>query len=632
MEEKKLDINSIIGFLLIGGILLYMLWQNQPTPEQLAEQEEAKQEQLASEAATKATELTTNTDAFSNSSPSDSLALARFKNTVGDFAYALTLPSATSDITRFENELLALKIDNKGGFISEVKLKNYVNHDSVPVYLIKDGSSTFNLNFATTDNRTLNSSDLYFEPTLSTSGNNQVLSMRLKVSETQFLEYRYELKPNDYMLGFSVRSQGLSNVLNTSQNVQLDWKFDAHRQDQSISFENRYTRMTYQHEGDKVNKLSQTGDDEETEVDLAWISFRQHFFSSILVPEVPFKTADLKSFNLVEDETVDTLFTKRYEISLPLDFSGGELTHNMAIYYGPTYDTILKQYDRNLEASIPFGWGIFGWINKAVFSPLYAWLTTYLPYGIAIIVMTIMVKILLSFVQYKQFMTQAKTKILKPELDALREKYKNNKMKAQQETLAVQNKAGASPLSGCLPGMLQMPVFYALFMFFPIAFELRQKSFLWVDDLSSYDSIAELPFNIPFYGDHISLFPILASIAIFFYMKMTTGQQMATQPTQEGMPDMGKMMKYMIYFSPVLMLVFFNNYASGLSLYYFISNLISIGIMIVIKNFIIDEEKVLAKIQVSKAKPKKQNRFQKKMAEIMEQAEAQKAAQQKRKK
>jgi YidC/Oxa1 family membrane protein insertase len=632
MEEKKLDINSIIGFLLIGGILLYMLWQNQPTPEQLAAQEEAKQEQLASEAATKAAELTTNTDAFSNPSSSDSLALARFKNTVGDFAYALTLPSATSDITRFENELLALKIDNKGGFISEVKLKNYVNHDSVPVYLIKDGSSTFNLNFATTDNRTLNSSDLYFEPTLSTSGNNQVLSMRLKVSETQFLEYRYELKPNDYMLGFSVRSQGLSNVLNTSQNVQLDWKFDAHRQDQSISFENRYTRMTYQHEGDKVNKLSQTGDDEETEVDLAWISFRQHFFSSILVPEVPFKTADLKSFNLVEDETVDTLFTKRYEISLPLDFSGGELTHNMAIYYGPTYDTILKQYDRNLEASIPFGWGIFGWINKAVFSPLYAWLTTYLPYGIAIIVMTIMVKILLSFVQYKQFMTQAKTKILKPELDALREKYKNNKMKLQQETLALQNKAGASPLSGCIPGLLQMPIFYALFMFFPIAFELRQKPFLWVDDLSSYDSILELPFNIPFYGDHVSLFPILASIAIFFYMKMTTGQQMATQPTQEGMPDMGKMMKYMIYFSPVLMLVFFNNYASGLSLYYFISNLISIGIMIVIKNFIIDEDKVLAKIQVSKAKPKKQNRFQKKMAEIMEQAEAQKAAQQKRKK
>ena len=633
MEEKKLDINSIIGFLLIGAILLYMLWQNQPTPEELAEQEQAKQEQLATEAANQAAAEMTITDNSNTNQPlTDSLALAGLKNKIGDFAYALTLPSATSNITTFENEVLALKIDNKGGFISEVRLKSYVNHDSVPVYLIKDGSSVFNLNFATSDNRTLNSTNLYFQPTLSTSGDNQVLSMRLKVSETQFLEYRYELKPNDYMLGFSVKSQGLSNVLNTSQDVQLDWKFKAHRQDQSVSFENRYTRLTYQHEGDKINKLSQTGEDDETESDIAWLSFRQHFFSTILVPDAPFKTADLKSFDLVKDETVDTLFTKRYEVQLPLSFSGGELAHTMNIYYGPTYDDILSKYDQNLEASIPFGWGIFGWINKAVFSPLYAWLTNYLSYGIAIIVMTIMVKIVLSFVQYKQFLSQAKMKILKPELDAIREKHKNNKMKAQQETMAVQNKAGASPLSGCLPGMLQMPVFYALFMFFPIAFELRQKSFLWVDDLSSYDSILELPYNIPFYGDHISLFPILASIAIFFYMKMTTGQQMATQPTQEGMPDMGKMMKYMIYLSPVIMLVFFNNYASGLSLYYFISNLISIGIMIVIKNYIIDEEKVLAKIQVSKAKPKKQNRFQKKMADIMVQAEAQKEAQQKRKK
>lgn len=632
MEEKKIDSNTIIGFLLIGAILLFMLWQQQPTPEELAVQEEAKIEELATEAALNKAALTTNN--ASNQSIEDSQSLSNLKNRVGDFAYSMTLPSATPAITTFENEVLALKIDNKGGFISEVKLKSYVNHDSVPVYLIKDGSSQFNLNFVTTDNRTLNSSELYFQPIFSTSGNNQILSMRLKVSESQFLEYRYELKPNDHMLGFSVRSQGLSSVLNTSQEVQLDWKFDAHRQGKSIAFENRYTRLSYEHEGDKTNKLSQTGDDDESERDVSWISFRQHFFSSILVPEVPFKTADLKSFNLINDEAVDTLFTKRYEVSLPLSFSGGELVHNMSIYYGPTYDKILNQYDKNLEASIPFGWGIIGWINKSVFSPLYGWLTNYLSYGIAIIVMTILVKILLSFVQYKQFLTQAKNKIIKPELDAIKEKYKKDKMKVQKETMALQTRVGANPMSlaGCLPMFFQMPVFYSLFMFFPIAFELRQKPFLWVEDLSSYDSIAELPFYIPLYGDHISLFPILASIAIFFYMKMTTGQQMSNQPTQEGAPDMAKMMKYMIYFSPILMLIFFNNYASGLSLYYFISNLISIALMLVIKNFIIDEDKVLAQIQVSKAKPKKQNRFQKKMADIMEQAEAQKQAQQKRKK
>jgi len=632
MEEKKIDSNTIIGFLLIGAILLFMLWQQQPTPEELAVQEEAKIEELATEAALNKAALTTNN--ASNQSIEDSQSLSNLKNRVGDFAYSMTLPSATPAITTFENEVLALKIDNKGGFISEVKLKSYVNHDSVPVYLIKDGSSQFNLNFVTIDNRTLNSSELYFQPIFSTSGDNQILSMRLKVSESQFLEYRYELKPNDHMLGFSVRSQGLSSVLNTSQEVQLDWKFDAHRQGKSIAFENRYTRLSYEHEGDKTNKLSQTGDDDESERDVSWISFRQHFFSSILVPEVPFKTADLKSFNLINDEAVDTLFTKRYEVSLPLSFSGGELAHNMSIYYGPTYDKILNQYDKNLEASIPFGWGIIGWINKSVFSPLYGWLTNYLSYGIAIIVMTILVKILLSFVKYKQFLTQSKNKIIKPELDAIKEKYKKDKMKVQKETMALQTRVGANPMSlaGCLPMFFQMPVFYSLFMFFPIAFELRQKPFLWVEDLSSYDSIAELPFYIPLYGDHISLFPILASIAIFFYMKMTTGQQMSNQPTQEGAPDMAKMMKYMIYFSPILMLIFFNNYASGLSLYYFISNLISIALMLVIKNFIIDEDKVLAQIQVSKAKPKKQNRFQKKMADIMEQAEAQKQAQQKRKK
>ena len=623
MEEKKLDTNSLIGFLLIGAILLYMLWQNQPTPEQLAAQE-AQQEQIDKNA-----EADLGTEAIDSN---QNIALAQQKSQIGDFAYSLELPSAKDDFTTFENDLLALKINNKGGAISEVKLKTFVNYDSIPVFLVKEGTARFNLSFSTADNRTLNTSDLYFEPSYSTIGNNTVLSMKLKVSEDQYLEYIYTLKPNDHMLGFSVRSQGLSGTFNSNQAANFEWDLKALRQDQSITFENRYTRLSYEYDGDKTSKLSQAGEDEEDLENVSWISYRQHFFSSILVPDSPLKKARISSFDLVDDETIDTVYTKRYNTKFPINYAAGELAYDMNFYFGPTYNKVLEKYNKNLEGSIPFGWGIFGWINKAVFSPLYAWLSSFLSYGIAIIVMTIMVKILLSFVQYKQFLSQAKMKILKPELDAIRQKHKKDKMKAQQETLALQNKAGASPISGFLPGLLQIPVFYSLFMFFPIAFELRQKPFLWVEDLSSYDTIAELPFNIPFYGDHISLFPILASIAIFFYMRMTTGQNMANQPVQEGMPDMAKMMKYMIYFSPLLMLFFFNNYASGLSLYYFVSNLISIGIMLVIKNYIIDEEKVLAKINVSKAKPKKQNRFQKKMAEIMEQAEKQKAAQERRKK
>lgn len=621
MEEKKLDTNSLIGFMLIGAILLYMLWQNQPTPEQIAEQNN-NQTQVDSQNSNQRLEGNSTT-------LEDRLADEKLK--LGDFAYSLNA-SMADQTTTLENEILSLKIENKGGMLSEVRLKAFVNYDSVPVFLVKEETSKINLNFSTLDNRNLNTSDLYFQPELKSDGDNKVLSMKLKVSETQFLEYIYTLKPSDYMINFSIRSQGLSTYLDDRKDAEFEWDLKALRQDKSISFENRYTRLTYEHEGDKVNKLSQTSDDDDVVSDVSWISYRQHFFSSILVPENPIKSVEIKSLDLVEDETIDTLYTKKYLTKFSIPYKGGELSQNMDFYFGPTYAQVLKKYNKNLENSIPFGWGIFGWINKAIFGPLYAWLSSFLSYGIAIIVMTIMVKILLSFVQYKQFLSQAKMKILKPELDALREKYKNNKMKAQQETMALQNKAGASPLSGCLPGLLQIPVFYSLFMFFPIAFELRQKPFLWVDDLSSYDTIAELPFNIPFYGDHISLFPILASIAIFFYMRMTTGQNMAAQPQQEGMPDMAKMMKYMIYFSPLLMLFFFNNYASGLSLYYFISNLISIGIMLVIKNYIIDENKVLAQIEVNKAKPKKQNKFQRKMAEIMEQAEKQKAAQERRKK
>jgi YidC/Oxa1 family membrane protein insertase len=633
MEEKKFDINSIIGFILIFGILLYIMYQNSPTPDEVEAQKKVEQKLVEAEKKeSKQNEaVVTTAEDYTNTTALDSTQQVALKNKVGSFAYALGLSG--EEQTTVETDVFELKFNRKGGHLTEVKLRNFVDYDSVPIYLVKDQNSAFNITFGTSDNRTLNTQDFPFQPSVTKSGENTIVSMKLKVSESAFLEYRYELKPKDYMIDFSIKSQGLSGVFNTSQPIELDWKQKSIRHAKSITYENRYTRLTYRHDGDKIDKLSQTGDDDEIIEDVEWLSYRQHFFSTILVPNGgALNNVAITSKDLVEDEEIDTSFLKLYTAKLPLAYNGGEVNKNFGLYYGPTDAKTLKTYEKGLEESIPFGWGIFGWINKMVFIPLFGFLSGFLPYGIAIIVMTILVKIVLSFVQYKQFLSQAKMKILKPELEAIKAKYKDNKMKAQQETMALQSKAGASPLSGCLPGLMQIPVFYALFMFFPTAFELRQKSFLWADDLSSYDSILDLPFPIPLYGDHVALFPILAAIAIFFYMKMTTGQQMAQQPTQEGMPDMGKMMKYMIYFSPLLMLVFFNNYASGLSLYYFISNLISIGIMLVIKNYIIDEDKVLAKIEVSKSKPKKQNKFQKKMADMMAQAEQQKQAQQRGKK
>ncbi|WP_028377741.1 membrane protein insertase YidC [Leeuwenhoekiella sp. MAR_2009_132] len=617
MEEKKFDKQSMIGFLLIGAILLFMLWQNQPSPEELAA-EKAKQEQIDAEKKAVTPAATQNTDVAQGAPQNDSLSMERYKATLGNFAYSASLPSATDNVTEFENEVLALKISNKGGFITEARLKQFKSYDSLPVYLIKDGNSRFNLNFATTDNRTLNSENMYFEPSLSKEGENQVLSMKLKVAANEYLEYRYTLKPDDYMMGFGIKTVGLQSVINTSQPINLDWELKGYRHAKSISYENRYTRLTYEYEEGDHDKLSQSGEDDAIETDVDWLNFRQHFFSSILLTDQPFEQVTFKSQNLVEDEEVDTIYTKKYAAEMLLTPVNGELNYAMDFYYGPTDYEILNNYDRDIDEAMPLGWGIFGVINKYLIIPFFNFLIAYFPAGIAIILLTISIKLLLSPVQYKQYLSQAKMKVLRPEINEINEKYADNAMKKQQETMKIYSKAGASPLSGCIPGLLQIPVFYALFTFFPSAFALRHESFLWADDLSSYDKIADLPFSIPFYGDHVSLFPILASIAIFIYMTMTTGQSMQ-QAQQPGMPNM----KFLMYLSPLMMLFFFNNYASGLSLYYFISNLITIGIMLVIKNFILDENKIHAKIATAKAKPKKQNRFTKKFSEMMEQAEAQ---------
>ncbi|HET8752827.1 MAG TPA: membrane protein insertase YidC, partial [Salinimicrobium sp.] len=555
------------------------------------------------------------------STETDSAAAARAQSQLGAFGYSASLASASQGSTTIENEVLELTIDNKGGYISEARLKGFKTYDSIPVHLIKNGNAHFNLNFSTTDGRTLNTKDLYFEPTLSKNGENTILSMKLKVSENEFLEYRYVLKPDDYMLDFVVRSQGLKDVFSTSDPVELEWTLKGYRHAKSISYESRYTEIRFEYEDGNDDYVSANGEEEEK--DITYVAYKQHFFTSILLTDTPFESGLFISKDLVEDEEVDTVYTKAFASSMPLQLKGGELNYNMNWYYGPSDYEILNNYDRNLDEIMPLGWGIFGWINKHVIIPFFGFLTNYMGYGLAIIFMTIAIKIVLSPVQYKQYVSQAKMKVLRPEINELNEKFKDNPMKKQQETMKLYSKAGASPMSGCLPALLQIPVFYALFQFFPSAFELRQKGFLWADDLSSYDTIAQLPFKIPFYGDHVSLFPILASVAMLIYMMMTTGQTMQTQ--QPGMPNM----KFIMYLSPIFMLFFFNNYASGLSLYYFTSNLITIFLVLIIKNFIIDEDKIHAKIQENKKKPKKQGKFAKKMQDLMEQAEQQQKAKKK---
>jgi YidC/Oxa1 family membrane protein insertase len=617
MEEKKLDVNSLIGFGLIFVILIYMFYINQPTPEELAAKQQAEREAAAiqgNSASTEAVDYNQSAQVIQDINPTDSSAVAAYKSSMGAFSFTSIVPGNTL----LENDVLRVEVSHKGGQLVLAQNKKYNTYDSVPVYLIKDGNATFNISFTTQDNRIIQTKDLYFEPLTATNDQVEVLSMKAKISDSEYLLFEYSLPEDSYMLDFKIKSVGLSGFFNPTQDPQLQWDLKTIRHSKSVQYENRYTRLNYKFEEDKLDKLSDSSDDDATEQAVEWVSYRQHFFSTIIAFSPALETASFNSTNLIKEESKTIGYTKIYETKAPLQLVGGVLDYDMNVYLGPTDVKELAKFPTlGLEDSIPFGWGIFGWINRYVFTPTYTFLIGYLPYGIAIIVMTILVRLLMSPVTYKSYLSQAKMKVLKPEITEINDKFKDNAMKKQQETMKIYNKAGVNPMSGCVPALVQMPIFYALFMFFPTSFALRQKSFLWADDLSSYDTILELPFYIPFYGDHVSLFPILASVAIFFYMMMTTGQNMPTQP---GMPNM----KFIIYLSPVMMLIFFNSYASGLSLYYFVSNLITIFIMLAIKNFILDDDKIHARIQANKEKPKKEGKFQAKMREIMEQAEAKK--------
>ncbi len=622
MEQKKFDFNSFIGMLLLGGILLW--WMNTQKPEETPETNTGTQTEQVSETTTPSQDNT------STIVLNDSLKQIALQNKLGAFSYgALTSKEGTSII---ENSLLKLTIDNKGGQITEALIKNFKTHDSLPLYLIKNKNASFNVNFGTNDNRILNTKDLLFTPVLTKNGDTQVLSMKLKVAEDKFLEYRYEIKKDDYRINFAIRSQGLSNVINASQQINLDWNLKAFSQEKSLKTENTMYSWFYYKADSEVDYLS-PGNSEVVN-DVNWVSYKQHFFSSALLSETAFNNATLTSTDLVKDQKKDTIFTKAYELKAPLALKNGELNYNMQWFYGPTDYNLLKTYKgTDLDQTADLGWGIFGTLNRYVFYPVFNMLKGFIGnYGLIIILMTIVVRIIMSPVLYKSYLSSAKMKVIRPEMEEINKKYpgKENAMKRQQEIMAIQRKAGVSMMSGCIPALMQMPVFFALFKFFPTNIDFRQKSFLWANDLSSYDTIYKLPFDIPWYGNHVSLFPILASIAIFFYMRMNQSQQANMQaPPQEGMPDMSKMMKYMIYFSPIMMLFFFNNYASGLSLYYFISNLLTIAIMFVIKNFVIDEAKIHAKIEENKKRPeKKKSKFRERLDTAMKQAQEQQAAQQ----
>ena len=604
MEEKKLDPYQLIGFVLIALIMTWMLMRQQD--QNLNNQDKVKSE---SENLNKTEKqlLSQNSKQTNNES-------------VG-FEDLIFSPEKEEEFYQLENNLIKIVISNKGGEITKVNLKNFDNYLKEPLNLVHNNQTT-DLVFKLKDGREINTSKLTFDINKNKSKKGQLV-MRAFFSQDRWIEFQYSLLPDSYLLDYSITSPNFQSFIDPYGLNRLEWNLKSFRNSKSVEYENRYTELTYGYENDKVNELSITGTDEEKVDEIQWISYKQHFFNSILIPDKKINNVFLKSENLVQSEDKKEKYTKFYSSVIPLK-NNGDFDFKFKWYFGPSQYSTLSNYNIGIEKSVNYGWGIFGWINKYIFIPLFNFISSFMPFGISIIIMTIIVRLAMSPVTYRSYVSQVKMKILRPEIEEINKKFSKDAVKRQQETMSLYSRAGANPMSGCLPALVQLPVFYALFSFFPVAFALRQKSFLWADDLSSYDSILDLPFNIPFYGDHISLFPILASVAIFIYTMMTMGQQQP--PPQPGMPNM----KFIMYLMPLMMLFFFNNYSSGLSLYYFVSNLLTILLMVVIKNFVVNESKILLQIEENKKKPRKVSGFSARLQKAMEQAEKQKRLNSKR--
>tara|TARA_B100001057_G_scaffold152727_1_gene152811 strand:- start:1177 stop:2964 length:1788 start_codon:yes stop_codon:yes gene_type:complete len=590
MEQNRFDPIQFIGFLLISAILMFWFYDNQST--MIENQQMSESENLVEETYKNPIEM-------ENSSSNNLKMDQRFEE----------------EIISLENENILFEISTGGAEINKILLKNFSNYDEEPLFFVNDNKSIFSYDIPVGRSSVINSSDLNYTYQVIKPGSQVILSGI--IDEQRSLDLIFKLEKDSSIVDFEIKIND-SNRINNYENVELIWGRDSFRNSKSIDYENRYTALAYGFEEKKDSYLSVGGSSNKNINSVNWISFREHFFSSILILKNQVNDVYISSEDLASNETLDNKFTKRFLANVPMNLDS-DYSLSFSMYFGPTDYETLKEYNLNLENSVQIGWGIFGWLNRFIFFPLFSFLTNYFSYGLSIILMTIIVKVAIAPLTYKSYESQVKMRVLKPELEVINEKFKDDPMKKQQETMNLYTRSGANPMSGCLPAFLQMPIFFALFVFFPAAFSLRGKSFLWADDLSSYDSILDFGFYIPLYGDHISLFPILASIAIFFYTKMTTGQQMMPA-SQTG----GVNMKVIMYLMPLMMLFFFNNYASGLSLYYFISNILTIVLMLVIKNFIIDDTKILTQIEENKKKPLKVGGFRARLQKALEEAEKQK--------
>ena len=635
-----MDKNSVIGLLLIGAIFIGFSYFNQPSKEEVAQALKQRKELAAADSLAqvkeqlKATEYAANNAASSPQKDSSQVALLdSTRNLELGFLYGRFANSATGkkEYITIENEKIKATISTKGGYMVNVELKEYKTWDSLPLYLFDEDSSQFALSFNESNSYRVRdeifTSELFFE---SQSKSVELIGddagsivMRLYgANKNQYIEYIYSLQGNAYMLDFKVNFVGMDDLLQDNYNdIRINWDMKTISQERTIDTENAITTVFFKYlDDEEVDYLSETSDDkEDLEKTVHWVSFKQQYFSSVLICEDGFQKDDAQ---ISIDPLNSNKYTKsmRANLMLPL-VNGVASSEKMTFYFGPNHYQKLSEYNMELEEMINLGWPVIRQVSQWVIIPIFNWLDGFnIGYGIIILILTLVIKLALFPITYKNYKSSAKMKVLKPEIEALNKKHeKDDAMKKQQATMALYKKAGVNPMAGCLPMLLQMPILYAMFRFFPASIELRQEGFLWADDLSSYDSIYDFPggFEIPFYGDHISLFTVLMAISMYFYTKSNSSM------TSMGSGPQAAQMKIMTNLMPFMMLVFFNNYSAGLSYYYFLANVITIFQQFAIKQWFIDEAAIHAQIQANKLKPaKKKSGFQKRLEEMTKQQRA----------
>ncbi|MCT4613445.1 MAG: membrane protein insertase YidC [Marinifilaceae bacterium] len=607
-----MDKNTLYGLLIIGAILIGASYFNRPSEEQLAKEKKyrdsialVKKQELEQKNAIEAQKAI--------ETKTDSVQLAK---NYGSFANNVANKDSI-EFTVLENELIKLKVSNLGGKIFSVELKDYKTYDQKELFVWGSENNKFGTSFFA-EGKTINTEDLLFDKgqgVIIANDSLKQLSMKCSLGENQYIEYKYSLKDNSYMLDFDINFVGMGNIIpRNTRTIALNIEDELISKEKGKKFENQHTALYYKPIEENVEYLSISGDDEEKpESKVKWIGFKQQFFSSVLIAKDSF--AGVKLNSQMADEESDVL--KNFKAEIELAYNGNNVeSYPMQFYFGPNHYLTLKKYGKEIELQslVDLGWKIFGWVNRFIVIPIFNFLENYIgSYGLIILILTIIIKLVLAPLTYRSYLSSAKMRVLKPQIDEINEKFPKDKaVERQQATMALYKKVGVNPLGGCLPMLVQFPILIAMFRFFPASIELRQESFLWASDLSSYDSIFTLPFDIPFYGDHVSLFCLLMAVTNLIYTRMN-GQM--TQGTQQ-MPGMQTMM----YLMPVMLLVWFNNYASGLSYYYFIATLFTIVQTWAIRKFMVDDDKILAMLEENKNKPpKKKSGFQKRLEEAAKQ-------------